>query len=128
MGHILLLILMNRQQNNKLIQILCISIQHLLHGITYIIAVMINLMAAHKNASSAKQILTIEGKEKKIISMAPLVSYRKARKYQNRFALTVDVGKKHSNLSKIPENKQYDSPLTVESTFFSSTWYSTQPI
>ena len=127
--HILWLILMNRYQNNKLIQILSIQIQHLLHGMTYIIAVMMKLMMAQKTACSAKENKqTNEDKDEKSVSMSPLVSYRKARKYQNRFALTVDVGKRASNLCKIPENKQYDSPLTLESTFFSSTWYSTQPV
>eukprot|EP01084_Bolivina_argentea_P140232 246596_1 len=60
------------------------------------------------------------------INSTRLVSKRKQRKYQSRFnglRVAVPVPKQNvSSLCKIPENQQYDSPLTTNSTMYSSTW------
>ena len=119
--HAIHVIVMKYYPETSLWRILTIEIQHVLHAIIYIFFIVIyRICGGDKEKIKRSMVTQMEINNKMAVKLPPLVSPRKARKYQKRF-LTVDTKRKPTIMNKIPENRVYTSPLTT-STMFSSTF------
>ena len=124
--HVVYMVLLKHCEESRFMQTISIQIQHGLHAMIYIIGIVTDKCSntQHQIKQSMMTQMNINNKIPTSVSTKPplpsLVSRRQARRYQNRFPLRLNTNQRP--MSRIPENRQYNSPLTTNSTIFSSTF------